>query len=200
MVRSVGAGLCSARCSDEISTHGRSRAPPLQGPRKKVTSIWISNAPSIDGRCSTETSCKFGTPVSGGAYQNARKVTTEWNARPKRWCSPEFRGRKHPASPSTLFSPIFSLAREKMGPSETTSSRRFATTSQSATLTAPLEGEPWGVHLHIVVFSPFCQQEDDGDEGGEDLGSGDGVPDAVDAEEQGQEDDGGRLEHQRAQK
>ena len=51
-----------------------------------------------------------------------------------------------------------------------------------------------------MVFSPFCQQEDDGDEGGEDLGGGDGVPDAVDAEEQGQEDDGGRLEHQRAQK
>ena len=56
------------------------------------------------------------------------------------------------------------------------------------------------MHLHIVVFSPFCQQENDGDEGGEDLGGGDGVPDAVDAEEQGQEDDGGRLEHQRAQK
>ena len=59
---------------------------PLEGepfPRKKVTSIWISNAPSIDGRCSTETSCKFGTPVSGGAYQNAREVTPEWNARPK---------------------------------------------------------------------------------------------------------------------
>ena len=57
---------------------------PLEGepfPRKKVTSIWISKAPSIDGRYSTETSCKFGTPVSGGAYQDIRKVTTEWNAR-----------------------------------------------------------------------------------------------------------------------
>ena len=31
MVRSVGAGLCSARCSDEIGTRGRSRAPPLHG-------------------------------------------------------------------------------------------------------------------------------------------------------------------------
>ena len=78
--------------------------------------IWP--APSIGGRDSTATSYKFGTPVSGGAYQNARKVTTEWNARPKRWCSPEFRGRKHPASPRTLFSPIFSLAREKIGPPE----------------------------------------------------------------------------------
>ena len=31
MVRSVGAGLCSARCSDEIGTRGRSRSPPLHG-------------------------------------------------------------------------------------------------------------------------------------------------------------------------
>ena len=55
---------------------------PLEGepfPRKKVTSIWISKAPSIDVRYSTETSCKFGTPVSGGAYQDAREVTIVWN-------------------------------------------------------------------------------------------------------------------------
>ena len=32
----VGAGLCSARCSDEISTHGRSRAPPLQNVPSKA--------------------------------------------------------------------------------------------------------------------------------------------------------------------
>ena len=31
MVRSVGAGLCSASCSDEIGPRGRSRAPPLHG-------------------------------------------------------------------------------------------------------------------------------------------------------------------------
>ena len=40
---------------------------PYNLPRKKVISIKISTAPSIDGRYSTETSCKFGTPVSGGA-------------------------------------------------------------------------------------------------------------------------------------
>jgi len=34
------------------------------------------------------------------------------------WCLPEFRGRTHQTHPSTLFSPIFSLAREKMGPPE----------------------------------------------------------------------------------
>ena len=56
--------------------------------------------------------------VSGGAYQDIRKVTTEWNARLKH-CGPlKIRGSMHPASPSTLFSPIFSLAREKMGPPE----------------------------------------------------------------------------------
>ena len=31
---------------------------------------------------------------------------------------PEFRGRTHQTRPSTLFSPIFSLAREKIGPPE----------------------------------------------------------------------------------
>ena len=56
--------------------------------------------------------------VSGGAYQDIRKVTTEWNARLKHCGPPEIRGSMHPASPSTLFSPIFSLAREKIGPPE----------------------------------------------------------------------------------
>ena len=39
----------------------------------------IQPAPSIDCKYSKATSCKFGTPVSGGAYQNAREVTPEWN-------------------------------------------------------------------------------------------------------------------------
>ena len=78
----------------------------------------IRSAPSIDGRYSTETSYKSDTPVSGGAYQDIRKVTTEWNARLKHCGPPKIRGSMHPASPSTLFFPIFSLAREKMGPPE----------------------------------------------------------------------------------
>ena len=83
----------------------------------------------------------------------------------------------HQTRPSTLFSPIFSLAREKIGPPEARQKRprrneslqarhlilcahfflskpqtefavwvfpcRSATTSQSASLTAPLEGEPF---------------------------------------------------------
>ena len=47
-----------------------------------------------------------------------RKVTTGWNAKLKYWCLPEFRCRTHQTHPSTLFSPIFSLAREKIGPPE----------------------------------------------------------------------------------
>ena len=130
--------------------------------------------PSIDGNRSKATSIKFDTPVSGGAYQDIRKVITEWNARPKHCGPPKIRGSMHPASPSTFFSPIFSLAREKIGPPEARQKRpqrneslqarllilcarfsfpnrklnlRFgfflcksAATSQSATLTAPLEG------------------------------------------------------------
>ena len=147
-------------------------------PRRKVPSIKIPSTPSIAGRYSKATSIKFDTPVSGGAYQDIRKVITEWNARPKHCGPPKIRGSMHPASPSTLFSPIFSLAREKIGPPEARQKRprrneslqarllilcarfflskpqtefavwvfpcRSATTSQSASQTAPLEGEPWG--------------------------------------------------------
>ena len=52
---------------------------PTTCPRKKVTSIKILIAPSIDGSCSKATSCKPDTSVSGGAYQDARKVSLVWN-------------------------------------------------------------------------------------------------------------------------
>ena len=52
---------------------------PYNLPRKKVTFTKISIAPSIDGNCSKATSIKLDTPVSGGAYQDARKVTLVWN-------------------------------------------------------------------------------------------------------------------------
>ena len=111
-VRSVGAGLCSARGCRSRRKNGRSRAPPLQGPRKKVTSIWISNVPSIDGRYSTATSCKFGTPVSGGAYQDAREVTSEWNDIQKLGAclKPEAECTKRIQAP---FSPLSFPAQEK---------------------------------------------------------------------------------------
>ena len=57
-------------------------------------------------------------PVSGGAYQDARKVSLVWNAKLKHCFPPEFRGRMHQTRPSALFSPIFSRAREKIGPPE----------------------------------------------------------------------------------
>ena len=91
---------------------------PYKLPRKKVISIKVSDVPSIDGNCSKATSYKSGTPVSGGAYQDARKVSLVWNAKLKHCFPPEFRGRMHQTRPSTLFSPIFSLAREKIGPPE----------------------------------------------------------------------------------
>ena len=89
---------------------------PLEGepfPRKKVTSIWISKAPSIDSNCSTATSYKFGTPVSGGAYQDARKVSLVWNARPKHWDLPECRCSMHPIVTKRPFSPLSFPARRK---------------------------------------------------------------------------------------
>ena len=52
---------------------------PYNLPRKKVTFTKISVAPSIDGNCSKATSYKLDAPVSGGAYQDAREVTSEWN-------------------------------------------------------------------------------------------------------------------------
>ena len=80
---------------------------------RKGTDRQIRPAPSIDGRCSTETSCKFGTPVSGGAYQDIRKVTTEWNAELKHRGSPEFRCRKHQTVTKRPFSPPSFPARRK---------------------------------------------------------------------------------------
>ena len=105
--------------SEKPSPGGSRLVPANQElPRKKEKPVIVSAACSIVGSYSEATSIKFDPHVSGGAYQNVRKVTTEWNARSKHWCSPEFRGRKHQTRPGTLFSPIFSLAREKMGPPE----------------------------------------------------------------------------------
>ena len=65
--------ICFAPC------RGGALLRPYKLPRKKVKSIRISTASSIDGNRSTATSIKSDIPVSGGAYQDARKVTIEWN-------------------------------------------------------------------------------------------------------------------------
>ena len=44
---------------------------------------------------------------------------------------PKIRCKMHPVPPSALFSPIFSRAREKIGPSETTGSCKFAAVNHS---------------------------------------------------------------------
>ena len=67
------------------TSQSASQTAPLKGepwifaPRKKVQIIQIFTVPSIDGNRSKATSIKFDTPVSGGAYQNIRKVTIVWN-------------------------------------------------------------------------------------------------------------------------
>ena len=78
--------------------------------------IW--SAPSISRKYSNATAHKSDSHVSGGAYQDARKVSLVWNAKLKHCYPPEFRGRMHQTRPSALFSPIFSRAREKIGPPE----------------------------------------------------------------------------------
>ena len=98
----------------------RSRAPPLQTAKQiKITSPQkgadqqIRSAPSIDSRYSTVTSYKSDTPVSGGAYQDARKVSLVWNARPKHWDLPEFRCSMHPIVTKHSFLPyLFSCERK----------------------------------------------------------------------------------------
>ena len=82
-------------------------------PRKKEKPIIVSAARSIVGSYSEATSIKFDPHVSGGAYQNVRKVTAEWNAKPKHWCLPEFRRRKHPTVTQRPFSPPSFPARRK---------------------------------------------------------------------------------------
>ena len=93
-------------------------------------------------------------------------MTVEWNARPKHWSLPEFRCRTHQTVTKRPFSPpFFSGKTEKKGPPEATGSRKFATTSQSAALTAPLEGEPrgrtaggaqnWGDDLSVTFGDSF---------------------------------------------
>ena len=82
--------------------------------------------------------------VSGGAYQDAREVTPEWNARPKHRDLPKIRGRKHQTRPQALFSPPSFLLREKRwGRRRRQQSQICSNLSVSLRLTAPLGGEPF---------------------------------------------------------
>ena len=70
----VGAGLCSARSSDEICSSGRSRAPPLQGaeqikkdPCKKVQTNKFDLHLLFPVNIQMVTAHKSDAPVSGGA-------------------------------------------------------------------------------------------------------------------------------------
>ena len=120
----VGAGLCSARRCRFHRKNGRNRAPPLQGakqikkdPCKKVQPdnlrLHLLFTANIQTQLLTNPVYRIRRRVV-----KIRRVSLVWNARLKHWALPKFRGRLHPASPRTLFSPIFSLAREKIGPPE----------------------------------------------------------------------------------
>ena len=81
------------------------------------------------------TSCKFDTPVSGGAHPDAREVSIEWNTRLKNWCLPEFRCSMHPIVTKHSFLPyLFSCERKDRaagGASETTTTERILASKAS---------------------------------------------------------------------
>ena len=91
---------------------GGAEPRPYKLPRKKVTFIKISVVPSIDGNCSKATGYKLDTPVSGGAYQDARKVTLVWNDNQKLG-SQLNSGAGGTNRVQALFSPLSFLLREK---------------------------------------------------------------------------------------
>ena len=113
---------------------------PTTCPRKKVTSIKILIAPSIDGSCSKATSCKPDTSVSGGAYQDARKVSLVWNDIQNIDACLNSEAERTKRVQAPLFSPFFSGKTEKKGPPEATGSCKFATTSQALRASSPGRG------------------------------------------------------------
>ena len=72
----------------------------------------------MDGRYSTATSYKSDTPVSGGAYQDARKVSLVWNDIQNIDACLNSEAERTKRVQALFSPPIFSLAREKMGPPE----------------------------------------------------------------------------------
>ena len=123
---------------------GGAEPRPYNLPRKKVTFIKSLIAPSIDGRYSKATSYKSDTPISGGAYQDTRKVITEWNARLKHRGSPEFRCRMPPRIPTHSFLPHLFSCERKDGAAGGVGSRKSAKTSQALRASIPTPFVPSG--------------------------------------------------------
>ena len=85
-MHSVGAGLCSARASDQISNSGRSRAPPLQSAEQikiispqKVQPDKFRLHLLLIADILRQLAANLMPTVSGGAYQDAREVSLVWN-------------------------------------------------------------------------------------------------------------------------
>ena len=84
------------------------KIPPQKGAARQT-----QTAPSTYRKYSKATAHKSDSPVSGGAYQDARKVSLVWNARPKHWDLPEFRCSMHPIVTKHSFLPyLFSCERK----------------------------------------------------------------------------------------
>ena len=114
-----------------VDCRGRTNKNPMQ--KGAGQQIW--SAPSIYCKYSTATSCKFDAPVSGGAYQDARKVTIVRNARRKHRFQPEIRCRMHQTVTKRPFLPYLFPRKGKDraagGASETTTAERAAASDVS---------------------------------------------------------------------
>ena len=123
---------------------------PTTSPRKKVTSIKILIAPSIDGSCSKATSCKPDTSVSGGAYQDARKVSLVWNdiQNIDACLNSEAERTKRVQA---LFSPPSVLWREKRWGRRRHEAAANLQQPLRRCAPAPLEGEPFPLRRGIII-------------------------------------------------
>ncbi len=115
-----------------------------ENPMRIRTTLWTFSAGYFAANIQTQL---LANPLSRIRRRVAetRKVTTEWNAKLKYWCLPEFRRRKHPTVTQRPFSPpSFPARRKRRGRRR---HRAVANLQQPLSLgcaePAPLEGEPF---------------------------------------------------------
>ena len=79
-VRSVGAGFCSARSSDETATRGRSRAPPLQSaPQEGNIHLDFQRTFYLMEIVLRQLAANLEPSYQAARSQKIRKVTNVWN-------------------------------------------------------------------------------------------------------------------------
>ena len=109
--------MTAAQPKPPLTTQGVARGG-YGGLRRIRTALQIWNARLIYRSHSNAVIYKFGCTVTGGAYHSARKVAMCACSGYKSGACLNYTRSTHQPRPSTLFSPIFSLAREKIGPPE----------------------------------------------------------------------------------